>query len=372
MFLALREMRHAKARYMLIMIIMLLVSFLVLFITGLANGLAYANASSVENMTTGHFVLQKNSDQRFSRSQLHDADLQKVRSIVGETNATPLGVQMSTITEDGQSIKTDVTFFAIDLDGPLAPEIVEGEGITNETQNQVVVDRKLAESGIEVGSVIRDQATGKTWTVSGYTQNESFSHTPVVFINGKDWQNMKQATASDAEQTGSESPFNVIAVHATDQQVTQLTDKFDDIDVITQQSAIAGIPGYSAEQSSLLMMIVFLFIIAAFVLAVFFYVITVQKTSQFGVLKAIGAKTGYLARSVISQVLTLSLTSLIVSLLLIWVTYKVLPDSMPFRLEPPTIVLSCLLLVVVSVLGSLVSVLRVTKIDALDAIGRAA
>jgi putative ABC transport system permease protein len=419
MFLALREMRHAKARYALIMVIMLLVSFLVLFITGLAGGLAYATASAVENMPTRHFVLQENSDNRFSRSRLTEEQLKAVQAIVGESNATPLGVQMSTITLEGGTAKTDVTFFAIDLKGPLAPRLVEGEAMTNETEGLVIADRTLAKSGITPGSVIRDQATGLTLRVVGFTSEQSFSHTPVVFLNSSDWQRLKQpsgtnggaggvtpaaatvpaagtdagstasseagstagavanassaagATASSVATTTIAAPFNVIALQITKQQANELAQQVTGMEVISKQDAISGIPGHSAEQGSLMMMIVFLFIITAFVLAVFFYVITVQKTSQFGVLKAIGTQTGYLVRSVVGQVMALSLASLTASLLLIALASYMLPDGMPFQLKASTIVLSSVLLVAVGLLGSFVSVLRVTKVDALEAIGRA-
>ncbi|HHQ0972437.1 TPA: ABC transporter permease, partial [Listeria innocua] len=40
MFLALRELKHSKLRYILIGLIMVLIAWLVLFVTGLANGLA--------------------------------------------------------------------------------------------------------------------------------------------------------------------------------------------------------------------------------------------------------------------------------------------------------------------------------------------
>lgn len=39
------------------------------------------------------------------------------------------------------------------------------------------------------------------------------------------------------------------------------------------------------------MIIAFLLVIAALLIGVFFYVITLQKTQQLGVLKAIGTKT---------------------------------------------------------------------------------
>lgn len=430
MFLALREMRHAKARYALIMVIMLLVSFLVLFITGLAGGLAYATASAVENMPTRHFVLQENSDNRFSRSRLTEEQLKAVQAIVGESNATPLGVQMSTITLEGGSAKTDVTFFAVDLEGPLAPRLEEGEAMTNETEGLVIADRTLAKSGITPGSVIRDQATGLTLRVVGFTSEQSFSHTPVVFLNSSDWQRLKTPsgingggagtsgenkasgttvdpaaesaagpTAGSVANTGTAdgatassdatasstagstagsvatpaaaAPFNVIALQITKQQADELAQQVTGMEVISKQDAISGIPGHSAEQGSLMMMIVFLFIITAFVLAVFFYVITVQKTSQFGVLKAIGTQTGYLVRSVVGQVMALSFASLTASLLLIALASYMLPEGMPFQLKASTIVLSSVLLVAVGLLGSFVSVLRVTKVDALEAIGRA-
>ena len=56
-------------------------------------------------------------------------------------------------------------------------------------------------------------------------------------------------------------------------------------------------PGYTAENGTIMMMLVFLIVISAFVIAVFFYVLTIQKTQQFGVMKAIGASNGFIAKS---------------------------------------------------------------------------
>ena len=122
MFLALREMRHSKARYTLIMVIMILVSFLVLFVTGLARGLAYATISAVENMPANHFVVEADADQTFRRSQLSETELNSVRSIVGDNNASSLAIQTSTITSDHADEKADITYFAVDMNGLLAPD----------------------------------------------------------------------------------------------------------------------------------------------------------------------------------------------------------------------------------------------------------
>ncbi|MNO14724.1 FtsX-like permease family protein [compost metagenome] len=370
MFLALREMRHSKARYSLIMVIMLLVSFLVLFVTGLARGLAYANISAVEKLPANYFAVQKDAEHTFRRSQLSETELTAARSITGEQNASPLAVQMSTITADKADVKADITFFAVDMDGMLAPKVSQGTSITNETQGSVIADSKLKESGVTIGSSIKDQASGLIFKVAGFVENSSYSHTPVVYINNLDWQAMRQGAGQGGE--GAQNvPYNVVALHATSAQASELAAKLDNVEVITQKQAIASIPGYSAEQNSLLMMIVFLFVIAAFVLAVFFYVITIQKTSQFGILKAMGTRMSYLAWSVVGQVMILSVASLAVSLLLTLGMNMGLPDTMPFQLEGKTILLTCVLFVGMSLLGSLISVAKVARVDALEAIGRA-
>ncbi|BBI30840.1 ABC transporter permease [Cohnella abietis] len=371
MYLALREMRFAKTRYTLIMTIMLLVSFLVLFVTGLANGLAYANAASVENMSANYFVLQQDSNSRFTRSVMSHDQLTAARSVVGDTNATPLRIQMTTVTQGSTTLKTDVTLFAIDMDSWLAPAVVEGSGVSNDSVGHVIVDQKLKDSGFTIGSPLRDQVTGMTWTISGFVKDESYSHTPVVFMNKQDWQQLKQQSVINGD-SADQPPINTIAVKANSNQALQLQKELGDVEVITKGTAVSAIPGYKEEQGSLLMMIAFLFVISAFVLAVFFYVITIQKTSQFGILKAIGTNTGYLARSVFGQVLVLSIGSQLISLLLIKILSMALPESLPFKLDTSTIIFTCSLLVAMSLAGSLLSVIKVARTDALDAIGRAA
>jgi putative ABC transport system permease protein len=166
--------------------------------------------------------------------------------------------------------------------------------------------------------------------------------------------------------------YNAIAVKGTDDQVSKLSAALPKTEMITKSDAVSAIPGYKEEQGSLLMMIAFLYVISAFVLAVFFYVITIQKTSQFGILKAIGTRNAYLAGSVSLQVLLLSAGSLVISVLLVRLFESILPASMPFQLGFSTLALTCVLFILMSMAGSLFSVWKVTKIDALDAIGRTA
>lgn len=365
MFLALREMKHAKFRYVLIGFIMVLISWLVFFVSGLAQGLSSDNASAIKEMKADYFVLQKDSNHKVTRSILDEDVYQDVKQFVPEKEATPLGVQMTTVTKN--SLKMDVTFFAVDPVSFLMPSVKEGVTLNATTENEVIADSSLQKEGVQLGDRIQDELTGREFTVIGFTDNKSFSHTPVIFMNFAGWSSLQQAKINRNEA----ETYNGIALNTTTDTADELKKQVTSVDVITQKEALQGIPGYSEEQGSLLMMIVFLFVIAAFVLAVFFYVMTIQKIHQFGVLKAIGAKQIYLAKNIISQVLILTVSSLVVSIGLTYVMANLLPSSMPFYLNPALIIGCSALFLVVSLAGSLISLYKVKKIDAVDAIGRA-
>lgn len=373
MYLAIREIRFAKGRYALIGAIMVLISFLVLFVTGLAQGLAYDNAASIKNMAATHFVLEQDSNHRFTRSQVNQEQVDQAGSLAGQGNAEPLGVKMTTVSPSGETTKVDVALFTVHPKGWLAPAVTEGTSLAELQQGQIIVDRKLEESGVKIGTVLVDQASDKEWTVSGFVNDESFSHAPVVYLTDEDWRELRGPARNAEGAASAQSPvYNAIAVKGADMDAERLASAVPGTEVITKSEAISAIPGYKEEQGSLLMMIAFLYVISAFVLAVFFYVITIQKTSQFGILKAIGTRNGYLAGSVTLQILLLSVGSLAISVLLVRLFESVLPASMPFQLGASTLTLTCVLFLAMSLAGSLFSVWKVTRIDALDAIGRTA
>ncbi|CAM3868550.1 ABC transporter permease [Mesobacillus zeae] len=365
MFLALREMKHAKLRYLLIGLIMVLISWLVLFVTGLANGLSSDNASSIQNMNADYLILQKDSDNQVNRSEITKDLAKEAGKYTDASDTEKLGLQMSTVLKGETSKKLDVTFFAVDQEGFLAPKITEGKAIDNNDKNGIVANASLKNEGLRLGDKIKDQISGKVFTIKGFTEGQSFSHTPVVFVNLEEWGNIQSSVGQE------ETTVNAIALKATDKTAAKIEKEMKDVNVLTVDESLKGIPGYSQEQSSLLMMIVFLFIISAIVLAVFFYVITLQKINQFGVLKAIGAKTSYLSINIVSQVTFLTILSLIVSVSITYGLSFILPAGMPFVLTPSVVLICSGLFLVVSLGGAALSLYRVAKVDAIDAIGRA-
>ncbi|MFU1790955.1 ABC transporter permease [Mammaliicoccus sciuri] len=130
-----------------------------------------------------------------------------------------------------------------------------------------------------------------------------------------------------------------------------------------------AIPSYNAEQQPLNLMIVFLFVISAIVITAFFYVMTIQKTSQFGILKAIGTKNKSLIASLMFQILIITLVGVVLSIAVIFIINGVMPVSMPFYIDANLMMLMVAVFIVVSLIGAVLSLIKVTKIEPLEAIG---
>lgn len=89
-----------------------------------------------------------------------------------------------------------------------------------------------------------------------------FSHTPVVYVNEDVWGAITQPNQKIIAQ-----------LHLT--QIKRLKNAH----VINKKEVLQSIPGFKEEQGTLTMIIAFLLVIAALLIGVFFYVITLQNTA---------------------------------------------------------------------------------------------
>ncbi|WP_342047520.1 ABC transporter permease [Bacillus sp. OTU530] len=362
MFLALRELRQAKLRYALIGMIMILIAWLTFMVTGLVNGLASDNASAIQNMKAHSFILQKEANQKLGQSVLTPKVLKDIQDQVGETNATPLSETTISLQEEGTTDKMDITVFGIDPTSFVAPAVKQGQSLHTDELNEAVVSEGLKANGVKIGDVLKNDDVNQSFKVIGFTNKSMFSHTPVIYVNMKQFQALQHAMGK------ANASYQAIVLQGN---MESLGKSVVDVQLFTKDEMVQSIPGFKEEQGSLTMMTIFLVVIAAFVQAGFFYVLTLQKTSQFGVLKAIGTTTFYLTKSVIGQVLILAASAIIIGLGLTYGVSALLPDSMPFVLSNNTILQYTAILLMVSMLGASLSLLQITRIDAIEAIGRA-
>ena len=352
MFLATRELFHAKLRYVLIGLIIILVASLIFIISGLAKGLSANNAASLEDMNANYLVMEKDVDHDLGKSQIKQDQLDNVKDIEGVKDVAPLSIMMTDAKINDAEKGIDMAFFMTSENSMLIPDAVEGKNMKSKTD--IVVDEGLKDEGVKLGDVVN--AGDVKLTITGFAKNERYSHTPVAYV------------ADSAFGDVSDQKINAMALQTNDVKQEDLSNTLNDFDVVNKKEALNGVPSYSEEQASLNMMIVFLLVIAAFVLAVFFYVMTLQKRDQFGVLKALGAKTSYLIKNLMSQVAILTVVCIGLGVALTYGVAMVLPDDMPFVIDGMEMLQSSFLVLVVSILGALTSLFQVVKVDPIEAI----
>ncbi|MCM3400013.1 ABC transporter permease [Oceanobacillus profundus] len=349
MFLAIRELAHAKIRYALIGLIIVLIASLIFIISGLAKGLSADNASAIQNMQADYILMDTDAELEMTKSFISRTDLDNVLQMDGVEQANSLSVRMMNASVNGSDQNEDVALFVTDGDSMLLPSVRDGSPITQE--DEAIVDASLQREGIEIGDRLVFGEESEL-TVVGFTDNQRYSHTPVVFVDG-----------------GGRETINAIAISVDESRADEIRNAVgNSFDMVTKDEALKGIPSYSQEQASLNMMIVFLFVITAFVLAAFFYVITLQKRDQFGVLKALGAKTTYLAQNLVGQVVLISIMCIGIAMGLTLGIAELLPEEMPFLLTADEMVQTSILILIVSIIGAFLSLIQIVKIDPIEAI----
>ncbi len=126
MFLAWKEIKHSKTRFSLIIGVMVLVSYLVFFLVGLAYGLAQDNRTSVDKWDADGIILTDESNTNINMSMLPKGAIDEVAA----DEAAVIGIAPSVVSKKGTSgddAKIDTTFFGIEADQFLMPEVIEGE-----------------------------------------------------------------------------------------------------------------------------------------------------------------------------------------------------------------------------------------------------
>ncbi|GEA73633.1 ABC transporter permease [Enterococcus sp. NBRC 3427] len=356
MFLALNEIMHSKLRYALVAGVMFLIAYLVFFLTGLAYGLAQDNRTAVDKWEADSIVLSKDANSNLGMSMITKKTAEEVEGgKVAYLAQTPGVVTSKDSTEEG---KINVSFFGIDKDQFIMPNLVEGKAFNND--DEAIGDISLKEEyGLAVGDTVKLSGSDKTFKLTGFTDHAKFNVSPVLYTTINAYQQIR----FEKEDTSENARINAIVVRG------KINDLPEDLEQIKISKFINELPGYNAQVLTFGFMIGFLIVIAAIVIGIFIYVLTMQKINIFGVMKAQGITGGFIARSVVAQTFILSFVGILLGLVGTVGTSLVLPDAVPFQSNWLFFGIISLLMLVVAVLGALFSVRTIVKIDPLKAIG---
>lgn len=356
MFLSTKEMKYSKGKFALIIFIMVLISWLVFILSGLATGLAQGSRKEVDNWKVDGIVLTDEANKNlqasnFDESVLKLVDAKEKEGIVQSSFAMQLA--------DGSSAeKENISIFGAKGDQIVKPEMVEGK--MYQAENELVISEGLADKGYKVGDNVQLGSSEEALTIVGISKNSSYRIAPVAYGS---------IATVNALRLGEKQPattmYNGIIYREGAKKV--VTD--EKLAAIETGDFIEALPGYSAQKLTLNGMVYFLLVISAFVIGVFIYVMTLQKTEMFGILKIQGVPTSYLAKSVLLQTAVLAVIGVGIGAALTFVTTLFLPASMPYATNLTEAVIYGVGLIVFAILGGIFSTITVAKVNPLDAIG---
>lgn len=349
MYLAIKEIKHAKLRYSLIIFTIFLIAYLIYFLTGLAYGLANNNRSAIDHWHAEKIVLSQYANENLAASTI---DTRQRPAIKGASqDQADLAEIMGVVSRSGQA-KANVSVFGIDFKTFLKPTLVQGR--YPKKANEIVVDESLPKVKLNQQLKINGQPTA--FKVVGLTTDHRYNTQPVVYLRLADFQ---------ALRTGGQ--INAIVLKGR----ARLAESSEQLKVLTIPQLINKIPGYGPQVKTFALMIGALFIIVAFIVGIFMYIITIEKTAVYGVMRAQGISGRQLVGSLIWQSLILGLLGIGAGLLVNGLTTLVLPESVPYTNNGLLIAGFSGVLLLMTLLGALFSIWRILKIDPLDAIGGA-
>lgn len=360
MFLALRDLRVARGRFALVGVVIALVALLTTLLSGLATGLVDDGISGLRALPLTHLALQEGAENIFSRSTLTDTNLAPWReAATGDVEISPIGVSFfNAKKDDGETV--DLALFGVEPGSFLTPRDDAQAALAGEPG--LILSEDFRDEGIEVGDELTITGVDETLPVVGFTYAGSYGHVDIAFASLGTWQ---QLLFGD----NAKGRFSAVAVRAPDDWDPASVDAAAGTETDTKEDSYAGSPGFAAETSTMDLIRGFLMVISALVVGAFFTVWTVQRTRQIGLLKALGASTGYVVRDALGQLAIVLVVATALGVAVALGLGALVGEGVPFSLRPAPIAASTAALIVLGMAGSLVALRRIGAVDPIVALG---
>ncbi len=371
-FLSVRDVRFARGRYALMGAVVALICLLLVFLTGLTNGLAHQNISAVTawkgaaepdqqvSVAFGapHAESPEDVETSFTSSQTTADQLQAWTDSPETAWAEPVGLSQSRA--DSGTSAAAVALVATEPDSRLLPA---GADLPDDGLTGLLVSAPAAQDlGVAAGDTLT--VNGRELTVQGVVAGEFYSHTPVVWLPLEQWRTATHAeegtaTVIVAGAPADADPAGVLSDLGQD-TVTAVTDV---------DGALSALPAYSSENGSLVMMQGFLYGISALVIAAFMAVFTVQRTRDIAVLKALGATDRWVITDGLLQAGIVLTVGALVGTALGTGGALLAERAVPVQVDWVTAVLPFGLTVMLGMAAAALAVWRTTRVDPLLALG---
>ncbi len=350
MYLAIKEILHNKLRYSLVLVTVFLISFMVFFMTSLAIGLVRDNRTAADNWDSTGVVLSKYANKNLTASFITEDNYKDKLS----DDAAPLGYMFAVTNLKNDDTTVNISIFAQNWNSFIAPKLIEGH--YPESKNEVIIDQSMENYNIKMGDQIQLNGSTDEYKVVGITNDSKFFTVPVIYTDLSTYWKLQHTDKTT-------KTISAIVLN-------------NDVDVsgeglvqVTEQDMISNIPGYTPEVNVFMGMIIALVVITCLVVGIFIYIIMIQKLGLYGIMRAQGIQSKTIIWSLFGQIFVLSGMGVLMALIGVWAVKFVLPATLFFYPSWLAYSLLGLAIIIMALLGGLISLPKILKIDPIEAIG---
>ncbi|HEY3485238.1 MAG TPA: ABC transporter permease [Ilumatobacteraceae bacterium] len=364
---ALRELRRQPGRFVTATLILTLVAVLVMFLGGLLDGLIRGSTGALRAQDADLVVYSDTARSTFARSRIDAPTHAAVDEVPGVARTGGIGIVQlgARVPGNGPRDLAATVLFGYELPPTGVP--------SPPAPGEAYADDVLRADGIEVGMEILLGTARSPVTVIGFVSDLGYAGQGTLWAEPGTWRDVMAANRPDVQLP--DAAFQALLVQADDgADLAELADAIDGATGTTESltigEAIDEIPGVRAQRSTFNQIIGVTIAIAGVVVALFFALLTVERLSLYGVLKALGARSSTLFAGVVAQAAVVTVVaSLAAGALAFLIDAMIPPGSIPLDVSLRRAITSAALLLVAAVIGCAFSLRRVLRVDPAAAIG---
>jgi putative ABC transport system permease protein len=369
MRLALRELHRRPSRFAVAAAILTLIAMLLMFLGGLLDGLLRSSTGAYRAQRADLIVYSADARKSLVRSRITGDRRLEVQRVAGVTDAGGLGsVQLGARlgTDPGSRTLISTALFGYELAPRGLPADPPGHGT-------VIADSSLRSHGVRNGATLLLGPQRSPVRVVGFVDDTEYSGQGTLWGSLETWREVLAANRPGQRVGG--NVVQALVVRTDGRPAGSVAEAIDagtagDTETLTIATATQALPGVSQQQSTFGQIIGVTVVVAIVVIALFFVLITVERTALYGLLKAIGASGATLFAGVVAQAVVITLVaSILAGAAALVLAAAIPPGSIPFTITTTRLAISVVLLLAAAVAGSTFSLLRVLRIDPASAIG---
>ena len=369
MFLALKEMRRAKVRFGLLISAIGLLVLLILAQQAIQTGLITSFIGAIEKQSAPVLVYSVDGQKTLQGSIITPPLEQQIRSTEGMGRTGRIGQGTFTVTVNDDSDNSDAAIIGYtdpDLGAPdelSAGRLPEGPG-----------EAVGSSAGFELGDTVRvlgpdgRPSGNEAIEVVGIADDAQLQVTPTLFVP---WPAYVSSVKTSNPDAGGVLPSAIGAAPAEGIDAATLAGRINesspDADALTRQAAAEQTPGVAEVRQSFQVIFLLFGLVVPLVTGLFFLIITLQKSASLTLLRAVGAQSGLLVRSLMFQVVLVIGGGLLVGIARYTPLSQAQLGEIKLSFDVTAVLVWSGILLALGLLSAVVSARRVLAIDPIEA-----